>query len=340
VAAPVASRHRLLASVLLGILAGHMALSSAYRGRPALPDILQFWYAARMLLAGHDPYLGIGPGRAFDYPFPMVYPLPAAVPFLPLAGLPAAWVCAGVMGTSVALFTWALLANGWPSLLAFASFCVWHAIGAGQWSPLLTASLVISPLAVLYACKPTLGAALWIAKPSWWAIGGGVVLLAIAFLLDPSWVPEWREALGRAMVRAHGQLPYHAPAMMPGGFLVLLALTRWRRWEARLLVALAVIPHTTLPYELVPLFLIPRGWKECASLVVLSYLLWWLVRWQAPTDFYSTVMAYTKAAVPTIYLPCTLMVLRRPNEGRLPTWLEARLLRWPPWIRGIPLEVP
>jgi hypothetical protein len=261
----------LIACLLLGMLAGHMARASAYRADPALPDLLQFWYAARMLLAGHDPYAGIGPGRAFDYPFPMVYPLPAAVPFLPLASVPAAWVCAVVMGVGVAALAWALLDSGWPSLLAFASFCIWHAVGAGQWSPILSASVVLSPLAVFYVCKPTVGAALWLARPSWWAIGGGVVLLAVAFLLDPTWVDQWRGALGRAMVRAHGQFPYHAPAMMPGGFLVLVALTRWRRWEARLLVALACIPHTTLPYELVPLFFIPRGWKECGAFVALTY---------------------------------------------------------------------
>jgi hypothetical protein len=322
----VPARQRLLVVVPLGILAGHMAMASAYRRNPAPPDILQFWYSARTLLSGGNGYDGIGPGLAFDYPFPMVYPLTASVAAIPLTPFSAEHASALFMSVAVACFAWALLDSGWSALITFASFCIWHAISAVQWSPLLAASLILPPIAVLLAVKPTLGAALWIARPSRWAVWGGALLAVAAFALDPLWISQWREAVGRAMAQAHGTFPYHAPVMMPGGVLVLAALTRWRRVDARLLVALACIPHTTLPYELVPLFLIPRGWRQYATLAALSNVMWLVASRDA--GFYATVLSYTKAAVPCMYLPCTLMILRRPNEGTVPAWLERRIAGW------------
>jgi hypothetical protein len=35
-----------------------------------------------------------------------------------------------------------------------------------------------------------------------------------------------------------------------------------------------------------------------------------------------------------MYLPATLMVLRRANEGAIPDWLEQRFENWPAWLRG------
>ena len=48
----------------------------------------QIWFAARALFAGQDPYVVIGPGRVFSFPWPFYYPLTAAVLGLPLALLP------------------------------------------------------------------------------------------------------------------------------------------------------------------------------------------------------------------------------------------------------------
>jgi len=35
-----------------------------------------------------------------------------------------------------------------------------------------------------------------------------------------------------------------------------------------------------------------------------------------------------------LYLPCMLMVLRRPNQGPMPAWLEQRIAAWPVWLRA------
>ena len=53
---------------------------------------------------------------------------------------------------------------------------------------------------------------------------------------------------------------------------MLLAILRWRRPEARLLIALACVPQSMLLYETVPLFLVPRTFRESALLVALSYV--------------------------------------------------------------------
>jgi hypothetical protein len=45
---------------------------------------------------------------------------------------------------------------------------------------------------------------------------------------------------------------------------------KWRRPEARLLAALACIPQTPVLYEVVPLFLLVRTFREAAVLVVLT----------------------------------------------------------------------
>ncbi|HET9799734.1 MAG TPA: hypothetical protein VFP90_17175, partial [Gemmatimonadaceae bacterium] len=77
-AAAVDARTRFLVALVLGLLAGHLALTMA-RNVDVPRDIEQFWFAARTLLHGGEPYAAIGPGRAFQYPWPLVYPLPASV---------------------------------------------------------------------------------------------------------------------------------------------------------------------------------------------------------------------------------------------------------------------
>jgi hypothetical protein len=109
-------------------------------------------------------------------------------------------------------------------------------------------------LGFLFVAKPTIGAAMFAARPSWWPIVGAVILCAIAFIVQPTWVMDWRDAV----VRTRHKWLFVAPITYPGGVIVLLALLRWRRPEARLIAALASVPQTTALYEGVPLFLVPH----------------------------------------------------------------------------------
>lgn len=299
-------------------------------------DFAQVWYAARVILQHGNPYTAIGPGRAFEWAAPLFYPLPAALVALPLAPLPEhpAMVLVAAMGGF--LLSWALTQYGVAPLLAFASTCVWQAFELVQWSPILAGALVIAPLSAILITKPTIGAAVFFARPSWYAVGGGAFLMIISLGIQPHWIAEWRGALASAGI-GEGNFPYVAPVMVRGGVLVLAAATRWRRQEARLLIALACVPQTLIPYEGVLLFLIPRGWLEAGVLVLLSYVMsWWAWRGGPYGSFALGLQANWVPMVVCLYLPATLMVLRRPNEGLLPPWVEQRIRAWPAWLRGIP----
>jgi hypothetical protein len=193
---------------------------------------------------------------------------------------------------------------------------------------------VISPLSALLVVKPTTGTALFAGKPSRWALGGAVVLTLGAFVVQPGWIGDWLRALNSPDVAPTYHVGHFAIVQLQGGPLVLLSLLRWRREEARLLAVLACIPQTLLPYEALLLFLIPRGWLESGTLVVLSYVMYMVAVRGGPTTFAVRTFDFGHAVTWTMYIPATLMVLRRPNEGRIPAALDSRIRSWPSWIRG------
>lgn len=330
---PVERGPRLLLSVLLGLIGGGAAaFYSATRTQHR--DFAQIWHAAGAVLRGASPYDEIGPGLAFEWAAPFFYPLPAALLGTPFAPLPEPVAVGLFMAIGVGVLTWTLSQTGYPSLLGLGSACVINAVVVAQWSPLLAGAFVVAPLSALLVVKPTIGLALFVARPSWWAVGGAFALTAMACLLQPDWVSEWRGALGAASVGEGKAFPYSAPVTLPGGPIALLALLRWRRPEARLLAAMACVPQTLIPYEGVLLFLIPRGWIECALLVASSHL---MTQWIVPyddVDLATWIAIVGPAMTMFLYVPATVMVLLRPNRGRLPERFERAIANWPPRLRG------
>jgi hypothetical protein len=164
---------------------------------PTHRDFEQVWFAARALLSGAHPYSLVGPGLAFDWPFPLVYPLPAAVIAIPLAPFPA--LVATVLFSTLAgvTFSWALMEYGYGPLFGFFSMPVRAAFETVQWSPLLAASTVISPLAVLLVAKPTVGGALFLARHSRWAFLGAIQFGGAAFVIQPAWFADWLAAIAQ-----------------------------------------------------------------------------------------------------------------------------------------------
>ena len=323
----VVRQRRIWLALFSGFTAGAFAFATAVN-RTYPRDFAQVWYASRVLLAGGNPYDAIGPGRAFAWPWPFYYPLPAAVATLALAPLPAPWAIALFMAAGVSLFAWAITEHGMEPAVGLASASVLFAIEAAQWSPLLAASLVIAPVGIFLVCKPNIGAAIFCGLPSRWAVGGGLTLLAVSFVFLPPWLTSWRAAA--AVPNA-----FTAPLLFPGGIFVLLSLARWRRPEARLLVALACVPQTTLLYETVPLFLIPRTIREAALLTIASYgVAFYTARYGAAQNYAQWVLVSGRTSTLALYLPATGMVLLRSNEGTVPRWLEIRLARLPAWLRG------
>jgi len=297
------------------LVVGCIALSSAaltwaIRGAyPASPsDLAQVWIAARAYLAGVDPYSVVGPDRPFQWGFPLLYPFPAVLVFLPFAPLPMRWVDPLWVGFGSGLLAWVLtrqrVAN--PQLLVFASFAYCYALILSQWSPLLTAAALLPWGGVILACKPTVGLALFAAYPGWRAMIGAAAAILASLLLYPRWPIAWLGGLSQQQ---------HVTSLIlhPGGPLILLALLRWRRSEARLLMALACVPLTPSIYEAIPLFLIPETWFEAGLLAALTYL----VGITLPPFSVATFNAYLAASADRLvwflYLPCVVMLLRRPG---------------------------
>jgi hypothetical protein len=244
-----------------GLISGFVCWLAYRLPPPSTSDFEPIWLGARALFAGADPYTVV-PTTGTHYP--LYYPLTAIVIGLPFAGLPFDWARVAWAALSGAGFAWAAIryGRGLPAALLSANFL--NAVIQGQWSPLMTAAVVIPALSWLLAAKPSIGAALFAAFPSRQAVIGGVALLAVSLALFPTWPVRWAEALGASN--------HMLPIRSPGGIILLLALIRWRRPEARLLAALACVPQTIGLYETLPLFLIPRTRWQGYGLAGLSYV--------------------------------------------------------------------
>jgi hypothetical protein len=321
---------RLACATAIGLLIAGYADWFWSHPRPKPSDFTQPWAAARIFLQGEDPYALIGPGRPFNHEFPLIYPATSAVAAMPFAWLPPRLADALFIGLGAALLAWALtrktLAN--PQLLVFASFAMMVAAQTVQWSPWLTAAALTPWLGFLFACKPSIGVAMLAAYPSRTALisAGGFALLTIA--IWPWWVAAWWDLLPAATHMS-------TPMMRWGGPFILLALLKWRRPDARLLAALACVPQTPVLYEVVPLFLLVRTFREGTLLIVLTGLAGRIVEVAgAGTDYHTWMAISGQWMVWLVYLPCTVMVLRRPNEGFTFDW-RAVPFRARAWTTGV-----
>src|SRR4051795_7151893 len=277
--------------------------------QPQRSDVAQVWAGARALLAHRNPYEDVGPGRTFDWPYPLLYPLTAVLTLAPIASLPLRWVDPLFVAAGFGLYTWAVTTSRLraPALIALISLPALMTLQTSQWSLLVTGAALVPALGFLLVAKPTIGLALFVSNPKRTTAVGCAFFLILSVVVWPGWIRDWRATFASA--------PHIvAPIMRPGGVLVLLALARWRRAEARLLVAMACVPHTTAPYETIPLFLIPRTWPEAWILWALGFAAYGAQWLSGP---YASQAAYWASGaewiVALLYLPCLAMILYRPN---------------------------
>jgi len=302
-------RQRILLTAVFAVLGAALA---GFRDQAADLDIVTG--GARAWLAGTSPYEAVGPGRAVEWAFPLLYPFTAVLLVSPLTFLPSPTAWFGGLG--MALFVWGITSRRelrW-AWFAVPTFAVFHAVRMVQWSPIVTGAALVPTFGFVLSSKPTIGAALWLAYPRLRSLLGCVALLTVTLLVRPQWPFEWREVLQQT-----GHMV--APVMYPTGPFLLLGLLKWRRPEARLLVGLACVPQTAFLYEALPLFLIPRKYEEGLLLALATYAVIVAVQafvpqWQSldPTARYMAerqVMGQWMVWV--LYLPCLLMVLRRSN---------------------------
>jgi hypothetical protein len=275
-------------------------------------DFDQVWAGAAALWRHENPYLVVGPGKAFHWHWPLYYPMPALVLVAPLGLLPVVIARMVFAGASAALLAFAITKDGFARWPLFISIAFMVNVELVQWSNLLAAAMMLPALAGLAAAKPNIGLAMVAyadrSRTVWLMAIGGLILVALSFALLPAWLGFWLENARSA--------PHVTPLVLrPGGPLLLFALARWRRPEARLLAALGCTPLTPTFYDPVLLYLVTSTFREALILTVCTFVVFFIVVFSAPIRTaaeWGDIVA--TASVWVTYLPCLVMVLRRPNE--------------------------
>jgi hypothetical protein len=289
------------------------------------PDFQFYYLATRLWSEGVNPYAL----RPFTPPWPLsdrvFYPLPALMLMAPLSLLRIDVAQVVFVTAAGGFLAWRSSRDAlWP-LLILASPSFLFAALTGQWSPWVTLAALTPGAGFLLVAKPTLGVACWCYRPSRWHVltGGAITLVSLALL--PSWPLAWLD-------NVHEAVGHPAPITYQWGPLLAFAALRWRTREARLLLAMAFVPQLLFFYDQLPLFLVCRtrgealvfiGWGMAVMIV---YLVPAFVGFGGPW------------AMVACYLPALLIVLRRPNEGPAPPWIERHIRNWPQWLRGASLS--
>jgi hypothetical protein len=315
---PTANRpsplHRALAASAIATLTTLWFTWGLYRFGPSGPDFDQLWYAARFTLQGRNPYQLIGPGRAVDQPWPLYYPLASILPALVVSwlSLTAARVCYTFLLAWA--FAYLITRDGWHRLSSVMSGAWLSAMALLQWSP-LAACAIVTPLAFgwMVAGKPTLGLANLAAarnrRELIQLIAWASALTLLSFAILPGWLAEWTAALSSA---SHIR-PFIA---RPFGFLLLLAVFRWRRPEARWLAAIAIVPSSFGVADSLILFAFPHSFREGLVLALLTHAASFYVAFGLPTTGFDAVIARsTQAVLLFVLLPALAVVLKRPNTS-------------------------
>lgn len=260
--------------------------------------------AAQHLLAGQNPYEFMRPDGPYPFDAPFYYPLTAALVATPFTRFPPYLAGALFFGVSAGILMYAILrsdAQRWPIFLSAPFFI---AASVAQWSPLIAAAALLPALQGLATCKPNLGIAAFLYRPT---VRGAIVasvFLGVALLVLPTWPHDW--------FRNVQESPrYIQPFQIaPFGALLLLAVLRWRSPQGRLLVWLSIAPQLLWFYDQLLLWLIPRSWVTGLLYSALSWVAYTLWLWQSQgMAMGPSVEAAMPYVLGLLYFPALLMVL-------------------------------
>ena len=270
---------------------------------------------ARLVIHGQDPYSLIGPGRPVVWNYRLRYPMTAVVLGIPFVWLNVVVARVAFVGLGSGVLAYAVTRHAYWPLLVFASASWWSAIGLAQWSPAMLAACLVPSLGFVIAAKPNVGLAVLCAardrtSAARMLVGAGL-LLALSFALLPKWLGEWLSI-------AHDTPDVRPLVLSSIGPVMLLAILRWRRPEARLLAAMACVPMNPGLYEGVMLFLIPQSAREALVLATTSWFIEPLVNLQVkPGAWYADIsLASGRAMLVCMFVPALVMVLLRSNRLR------------------------
>ena len=260
-------------------------------------------WGAQAWVHGDNPYEAVA--RIRTWSGGLLYPFPAVLLFVPLSYLPSLLMNVLWATFSAGLLAWVVAARGVsPRVVMLLSPPLILATHASQWTPLLTAAVLLQWGGPLLVCKPTTGLWLLAYRPRLVHIYGCAAFLIASFIIWPGWVFAWRAHLSEARWTIW-------PLALPGAPVILLALRYWRSDGARLLLAMVCVPHTTMIYESLPLFLIPRTWFEAGVLWIGAFVVAVVHSHLAPYPNATELTRMSgKLIVWFVYLPALVMVLR------------------------------
>jgi len=256
---------RLAVAAAIGIVAGVYCYLRLIGLPYAAQDFTYPWFAAQRLLAGDNPYVAARTTTVLPFPKYFPYPLTAAIAAIPFAPIPM-YAAGGIFfGLSAAAMAYAVTRDGWwrLALCATAPFAV--AAWSVQWSPMIIAATLLSPLGWLLAAKPNIGLGAFAYRPRVSTAIGVTVFALLSLVVMPSWPSHWLQAV-------HDAPNHTAPLFWPFGAVGLLALIRWREPEARLVAALTVIPAVPWFYDQLLFMLVARRLRELAILSACSWI--------------------------------------------------------------------
>jgi hypothetical protein len=284
-------------------------------------DFAIVWTGARGVLDGKNPYELVGPGRPFQWAYPLVYPFTAIVVGLPFAMVPLTIANALFSAAGAGLMVWGLTRERLhdPRLLVFLSLPFFHAGLVSQWSPLLVGAALVPGFGWLLACKPTIGLPLLLWHPTRLKFFLASLMVVVSLAIWPAWPVSWFATLA-------GVPHITPPVLLPWGWLLVTPLAFVKYPPARFLVLMACLPQSPLFYEAVLLFLVVRTWGEAAWLWLTTLLVWRLMPISVadPTNLYEVLPAGAPKMLWGAYLPALAVVLRQGWQER--RWAVPRLL--------------
>ncbi len=263
--APV--RRRVLISLAAGLLWGFLSyLLLRQRGYLA-SDFNWMWAAARYLLQGHNPYHNPAFVLGNPYPFsnPLPYPLPAVFYSIPFAPFTPYLAGALFFGVSVAILAFSVSGHGTKYLPIFFTSSMYMAASVAQWTPLIVAGAFLPAVIPILAIKPNIALAVYSWRPTLRAIPLTLLVVAIGFIVLPTWVGDWYGTLGQHF----NPIPI---LVFPFGPILLLSVLAWRRPGGRLLLLMALMPQTPCFYDQLPLWLIPKTRQQGWILSIFSWI--------------------------------------------------------------------